>query len=104
MRVSARKGHEEAMAWVRIFDDVLPTAKLYVTQVSISYLFFYDFSIFGRVGKENDSKKHAPVVQQQKTLECTTVMHFSLVERTESYCKYAFDTIKSMILVIRKNV
>ena len=34
-RVSARKGHEEAMAWVRIFDDVLPTAILYVTQVFI---------------------------------------------------------------------
>ena len=56
MRVSARKGHEEAMAWARIFDGVLPTAILYVTQVFISDLFFTITPFLGELGKKRLEK------------------------------------------------
>ena len=65
------------MAWARIFDGVLPTAMLYVTPVFIDLFCmispFDDLGGLGRGRLEKNNKK-----------KCTTVMHFSLVERTES--------------------
>ena len=51
-RVSARKAHDEAMAWARIFDGVLQTAILYRTRVFIRYLFFMISPFLGELGRK----------------------------------------------------